>query len=82
MIKIILPIAFAIMVLVQLYVPASMIMESEKVLKEGKEFKFKTAPVDPTDPFRGKYVELNFDAINFRGPIRDTFNYGEMVYVS
>ena len=82
MIKFIVPIAFVIMVLAQLYVPASMIFESEKVLTQGKEFKFKTAPVDPTDPFRGKYVSLNFEETNFRGRLQDTFFYGEKVYVS
>lgn len=82
MIKFILPLAFIVMVIAQLYVPANMIMESEKILKEGKEFKFKTAPVDPTDPFRGKYVSLNFEATNFRGAIPDTFYHGEKVYVS
>jgi|SRR5687768_3766250 len=82
MLKFILPAAFVIMVIAQLYVPASMIMESEKVLKEGEEFKFKTAPVDPNDPFRGKYVSLNFDATNFRFITKDTFNYREKVFVS
>ena len=82
MIKYILPFAFVIMVMAQLYVPANMILESEKVLSEGKEFKFKTAPVDPYDPFRGKYISLNFDATNFREHLQDTFFYGEKVYVS
>ena len=50
------------MCIVQLYVPASMIFQNEKTIAQGEEFKFKTVPVDPNDPFRGKYIRLNFDA--------------------
>jgi uncharacterized membrane-anchored protein len=38
-----------------------MIISREATLKNGKEFRFKTAPVDPYDAFRGKYVALNID---------------------
>lgn len=48
--------------LLQLYVPASMILERESILKNGKQYKFKAAPVDPNDPFRGKYITLQYDA--------------------
>lgn len=82
MIKFILPLAFVIMVIAQLYIPANMILESEKILSDGQVFKFKTAPIDPTDPFRGKYIALNFEATSFRGKLPDTFFYGEKVYVS
>ncbi len=51
---------FCVVALVQLYVPASMIWDKEKVLETGKEYKFKTAPIDPTDPFRGKYIVLSY----------------------
>jgi len=53
---------FAVIIvgLAQLYVPASMIWEREEILSTGKEFKFKTAPIDPTDVLRGKYIYLNF----------------------
>jgi len=37
-----------------------MISSKELILKEGVPYKFKTRPVDPTDPFRGKYITLNF----------------------
>ena len=51
---------FALAVVAQLWVPASMIMSSEKTLEKGRAFKFRTAPVDPYDAFRGKYVALDF----------------------
>ena len=54
-------IAFALLVLAQLFVPFQMIFQKEKVLKDGIAVKFRTAPIDPNDPFRGKYIYLNYD---------------------
>jgi uncharacterized membrane-anchored protein len=77
--KPILLIVFIIVGLGQLYVPASMILERNDILKTGKEFRFKTAPIDPSDPFRGKYVWLNFD--NDAIEVTDTtWNSGETVF--
>lgn len=72
---------FMIMVLAQLYVPAKMIFDREGVLAMGKDFKFKSAPIDPTDPFRGKYITLNYEAIEY--PVEDISEWvnGEYVYV-
>jgi uncharacterized membrane-anchored protein len=53
--------AFILMVIAQLYVPASMIFMKERVITEGTAYKFRTAPIDPNDPFRGKYVALFFN---------------------
>jgi uncharacterized membrane-anchored protein len=53
---------FALMVLAQWYVPLHMILGQEKILEEGKIYRFKVAPIDPNDPFRGKYVWLNYEA--------------------
>jgi uncharacterized membrane-anchored protein len=58
--KIILPL-FALTCLAQWFVPAQMIYEQEQVLREGKTYHFKTAPIDPSDPFRGKYITLSFE---------------------
>ncbi|WP_299526347.1 GDYXXLXY domain-containing protein [Winogradskyella sp.] len=52
---------FVIVVLVQLFVPAKMIFDREDILKTGTVYKFKTRPVDPSDPFRGKYITLNYE---------------------
>ena len=56
---------FVLVALAQLYVPAKMIWDQEDVLKNGSEYKFKTDPVDPNDPFRGKYITLSFDNNTF-----------------
>ncbi|NRD21620.1 GDYXXLXY domain-containing protein [Winogradskyella litoriviva] len=52
---------FMAVVLIQLLVPAKMIYDKEDVLKTGTVYKFKTQPIDPNDPFRGKYVTLNYE---------------------
>ncbi|MEM8845949.1 MAG: GDYXXLXY domain-containing protein [Bacteroidota bacterium] len=73
---------FILMVLVQLFVPANMIWNNEDVLRTGKEFKFKTAPIDPNDPFRGKYIFLSFDNITVEIPKEHDWKRGEAIYVS
>lgn len=67
--------------LVQLYVPASMIAEREEILNTGKAYKFKTAPVDPNDPFRGKYIALQFAENEFFAGPKQAWQYNEPVYV-
>lgn len=49
---------FLCLALIQLVVPLSMIAKREVVLRDGAQFKFKVAPVDPYDAFRGRYVAL------------------------
>lgn len=51
---------FVILALVQLWVPAQMIFERETAIREGVAYKFKTKPIDPSDPFKGKYIYLNY----------------------
>jgi uncharacterized membrane-anchored protein len=50
------------MCLAQWIIPGKMIYDSEQIISDGTEYKFKTAPIDPSDPFRGKYVTLNFES--------------------
>ncbi|HQP91636.1 MAG TPA: GDYXXLXY domain-containing protein [Candidatus Omnitrophota bacterium] len=39
-------------------IPLSIIKERELILKEGEQYMFKTAPIDPYDAFRGRYISL------------------------
>jgi uncharacterized membrane-anchored protein len=55
---------FAVVAAAQLAVPAGMIVRREAVLRDGEAFKFRTAPVDPYDAFRGRYVALRLDTGN------------------
>lgn len=53
---------FALVAAAQLLVPATMIYQQETTLTRGVPYRFKTAPVDPYDPFRGRFVALNVEA--------------------
>jgi uncharacterized membrane-anchored protein len=79
--KIILPL-FALMCLAQWFVPAQMIYDQEQVLREGKTYHFKTAPIDPSDPFRGKYITLRFEEDRVEVVDPKEWKNAEDVYVS
>ncbi|MDF7799922.1 GDYXXLXY domain-containing protein [Pontiellaceae bacterium B1224] len=55
-------IALLIVIAIQLAVPFQMIRSQETVLRKGKLFRFTTRPIDPADPFQGRYVRLSFAA--------------------
>ena len=78
-IKILLPL-FILVALAQLFVPAKMIFDREEILNTGKEFKFKVAPIDPSDPFRGKYISLNYEADRVVIDNSDDWTRGEDIY--
>ena len=73
--------AFILVALAQLYVPAAMIFEREDILSNGKEFRFKVAPVDPNDPFRGKYITLNYQNNSIEVLAKEDWVMDETVYV-
>lgn len=58
-------IIFIAVALAQITVPASMIWKRQRTLREGRLWKFRTAPVDPVDAMRGRYLVLRFEAENF-----------------
>lgn len=73
---------FVCLSLIQIITPLSMIAKRERVLKYGKQFKFKTAPFDPYDAFRGRYVALRIEE-DYVPAIKGTkFNSGQTVCVS
>lgn len=74
-------ILFVVMALVQLYVPAKMIINFETIIGSGTPFKFKIAPVDPLDPFRGKYITLDFTDVTASVPDPEAWRNGETIYV-
>lgn len=68
------------LVLLQIISPISMIAKRESVLKNGAQFKFKTAPVDPYDAFRGRYVALSVEANKAPKPQGVDLKYDQKVY--
>ncbi len=57
---------FILLALIQIAIPAQMILYRESILNKGEAFKFKTIPIDPADPFKGKYISLNYANENVR----------------
>lgn len=80
--KNILFVIFLIVVIVQLFVPAKIIYDSEDILADGKEFKFRTAPIDPIDPLRGKYIFLQFKENSINVNNSNDWANGETIFVS
>lgn len=66
--------------LIQIVTPLSMIIKRESVLKNGEQFKFKTAPVDPYDAFRGRYIALEIEKDRVPSPQGVTLSHGQIVY--
>jgi len=73
---------FAAVALVQLAAPASMILSRERTLAQGEAFKFRTAPVDPYDAFRGRYVALRLADNEAVLPQGLSVSYGQTVYAT
>lgn len=74
-------IAFAVTIIAQAFIPLKMIFDSEITGKYGTVYKFKTSPVDPNDPFRGKYIVLDFEADKITDTL-NTWHSGEQIYVT
>ncbi len=56
---------FFCLALIQIAVPVSMIIRREITLRHGLQFRFRTAPVDPYDAFRGRYIALRIENNKF-----------------
>jgi len=76
----ILIVLFLAVAVIQVITPLSMIIKREHVLKNGEQFKFKTAPVDPYDAFRGRYVALRIEDDKIAVPNELKLNNGQSVY--
>jgi len=45
----------------QIAVPVSLIQRKERILGEGERIRLQTRPIDPADPFQGRYVRLGYE---------------------
>ena len=71
---------FAGLIALQIAVPVSMIVKRESTLKTGTVFRFKTAPVDPYDAFRGRYVAIRADVNKVSKPEGMNLKYRQKVF--
>jgi uncharacterized membrane-anchored protein len=75
-------VAFGVLCLLQLGAAASGIARHERTLSQGAGVLLAVAPVDPADPFRGRYVALAFDLERESHPLRGRPpQYDEPAYV-
>lgn len=58
-----------------------MILDREEVLRTGKEYKFKTTPIDPNDFFRGKYIVLRYEENTIQIQSESDWVRNETIYV-
>ena len=73
---------FGAMCIAQWVVPGMMMYNSETVIADGKVFKFKTEPIDPSDPFRGKFITLQFEADFMLFEDSVTLRPGQKIFVT
>jgi len=71
---------FVGLIVLQIALPVSMIAKRESTLKNGIAFRFKTAPVDPYDAFRGRYVALRVEVNKINRPEGMDLKYGQKVF--
>lgn len=71
---------FVMVSAIQLAIPGKMIWDRERILETGKEFKFETAPIDPTDPFRGKYIVLSYKENTVKISSPNQYTNGETIF--
>ena len=69
---------FGLLCLAQIAVPATMVVEHQRTIASGTPWRFQTAPVDPNDPFRGRYVRLGFAAARDAIPMANS----GMIYIA
>ncbi|MBI9105857.1 MAG: GDYXXLXY domain-containing protein [Spirochaetales bacterium] len=73
-------IIFILCAAAQLFLSVSSVVFNERVLARGEVHRFRTVPVDPYDPFRGKYVDLDFD-LSLTSSDSGRYQDGEKVFV-
>ena len=71
---------FLCLALTQVATPLSMIVKRELTLRNGEQFRFHTAPIDPYDAFRGRYVAVGVEQDNAPVPAGLKLENGQKVY--
>lgn len=71
-------IVFALFALILVLVPLYLIYSSEAILENGHEHKLRFQGYDPLDPFRGKFIRLNY---NFEVKCEKGLKEGDFAFV-
>ena len=73
-------IGLGVVVLLQLAVPAWMVLDRERTLRLGEVYRFRTRPVDPVDAFRGRYVWVSLAPANVTLRAVNPWRYGQKAF--
>lgn len=68
--------------ILQLAAPLYMAWHWENILQTGETFYWQTAPVDPYDTFKGRYMDLRFQQAAVPRPDHTDWYYGQTAYAS
>lgn len=71
---------FLFVAMAQLFVPSQMIYNQEDIINTGKLVKFQCEPIDPNDPFRGKYITLKFKESTIKVKNVKEWNSNETIF--
>ncbi|MEO0898820.1 MAG: GDYXXLXY domain-containing protein [Bacteroidota bacterium] len=73
-------ISLIVLAIIQLGFGGYIVTQYEQVKDKGEEFKFRIQPVDPHDPFRGKYINLRFADDDYSTNGTSQYQRRDMVY--
>ncbi|MCE5285808.1 MAG: GDYXXLXY domain-containing protein [Pelosinus sp.] len=73
---------FVVVAVLQLFVPLYMMWHWENILTAGQQYYWRTAPVDPYDALRGRYVRLSFKEMKGKVAPETHLQYGQTAYAS
>lgn len=74
-------IALLMLAFAQWVVPGKMLWDKYMVTKHGTLYKFQSAPVDPVNPFKGRYVRLNFSETQYAAKKGHGLQNGQKIFV-
>ena len=75
-------IILSFVIIMQIIVPAFLVYKYENTLKHGEVYRFNVSPIDPYDPFRGRYVYLDFELVTVQYNGEKDIKYGQFVYAN
>lgn len=73
---------FVLVAVIQLTVPLYMVWLWDDTLLTGSQYQWQTAPVDPYDALRGRYLDLQFKETTGTVAFNEYLSYGQTAYAT
>jgi len=71
---------FLVLACVQIAIPATMIVQRERILRDGTQYRFRCAPVNLANALRRGYVALELRAASLESPANTSLYPGQRAY--